>query len=359
MPRPRRVLITIRNLFHGSHIVDQFLSCSISVRAVVHDEPTQNILYQTFYDACTKGALDIVLVPDISAPNAFFDALAITPNPFDVVIHTAGPAFSTTGHDNTEIATFASFYTTTLLQHIAALAPQVRRFILNTAVSAAPLLLWQPSLDGSPATPVAAPLDEASLVPAWEMVRQQAEAPAWRFVEEARPGFDVVTLAAAAVYGPPKSGVRSLDELDEGDFRVWREFMCAGGWAAQVPGNGMYCYADVRDLAFAHCQAAFISQAGNQRFIICAGALSAQTICDVLRRHVPELRDRVPKGSPGTSSLPPNLPRPDATATSALLGLIKYHSVEETLVPLARWLLGIERQQQMQQPGMAFVQRFG
>ncbi|KAL9096338.1 MAG: hypothetical protein Q9165_001335 [Trypethelium subeluteriae] len=98
----------------------------------------------------------------------------------------------------------------------------------------------------------------------------------------------------------------------------------------------------MKDLAFAHVQAALIPEAGNRRFIISAGQISSQEISDILRSNFPELADRIPKGKPGTSSLPEKAYSADSTPAVEILG-VRFHITEETLVTLAKELLEIER----------------
>ena len=48
-------------------------------------------------------------------------------------------------------------------------------------------------------------------------------------------------------------------------------------------------YVEVRDITLAHVLAMTTPEAGNQRFIITAGAASCQKIADILRAKFPEL----------------------------------------------------------------------
>jgi len=58
--------------------------------------------------------------------------------------------------------------------------------------------------------------------------------------------------------------------------------------------------------------------AGNQRYIVTAGAVDSQRIADILRENVPGADERVPKGTPGKSSLPGDAWKADNSRVSYL-----------------------------------------
>ena len=99
-----------------------------------------------------------------------------------------------------------------------------------------------------------------------------------------------------------------------------------------------------QEVAAAHISAIFTPEAGGNRFIICAGQISSQKISDTLRADFPELKDRTPIGKPGSSSLPEERQRYDASAAKAekVLG-IQFRSVEETLKDLGAQLIALEK----------------
>ena len=74
------------------------------------------------------------------------------------------------------------------------------------------------------------------------------------------------------------------------------------------------------------------------------GQISAQEICDILRKNVPELAERTPVGKPGTSSLHKGAFDADSTPAKDVLK-VQFRSAEATFVDLARQLLEIEKRE--------------
>lgn len=106
----------------------------------------------------------------------------------------------------------------------------------------------------------------------------------------------------------------------------------------------MYAESPQQEVAAAHIAAIFTPEAGNQRFIICAGQISSQQISDNLRAAFPELAERTPIGKPGVSSLLEEAARYSASSEKAkkILG-IKFRPLEDTLKDLGGQLLALEK----------------
>jgi nucleoside-diphosphate-sugar epimerase len=129
-----RILITGANGFLGSHILKQLLPReNVSVRAVVRsDSKIDNVKH----DFGTYKNLDFAIVPDITSPNAFDDALTKTDIPFDTVIHSASPFLYTAVKDNREFLDPAIKGTTEILKNVKAVAPNVKRVIITSSFAA-------------------------------------------------------------------------------------------------------------------------------------------------------------------------------------------------------------------------------
>ena len=73
--------------------------------------------------------------------------------------------------------------------------------------------------------------------------------------------------------------------------------------------------------------------------------MSLQAVSNILRTRFPEPEDRLPPGgNQGKVAIPRKFSKDlvDSAPASAILGLIKYITVEETLVDVAKQLLGLE-----------------
>jgi nucleoside-diphosphate-sugar epimerase len=162
---------------------------------------------------------------------------------------------------------------------------------------------------------------------------------AWEFIEKEKPNFDLVTLTPPMIYGPLRHSIDSVKELNESNLRIYKLFINSKE-DAELPPNGLHIYTDVRDIAHAHILAATIPEAGGQRFIVCEGQISSQEISDMLRKNIPELEGRTPKGTPGVK-IDERLFTASSEKAGRVLGLT-YRSKEETFVELAKQLLEIE-----------------
>jgi nucleoside-diphosphate-sugar epimerase len=144
------------------------------------------------------------------------------------------------------------------------------------------------------------------------------------------------------VYGPLRHSIKSPQDLNESNARIYNLFINSSK-DAELPPNGMPVYTDVRDLAEAHVLAASLPQASGQRFIVCAGQVASQEISDMLRAAVPELESRTPVGTPGGNGLPEDQYACSSEKAKRVLGLT-FRGKEETFVELGRQLLEIEKQ---------------
>lgn len=94
----------------------------------------------------------------------------------------------------------------------------------------------------------------------------------------------------------------------------------------------------------AHIKALSIPEAGNNRFLVCAGQAPSQSISDILRSKFPELGEKTPEGRPGTNSLPEESDRYNASSVKAqgVLGL-SMRTLEETIEDLGKQLISLDR----------------
>ena len=145
------------------------------------------------------------------------------------------------------------------------------------------------------------------------------------------------------IYGPLAHTVKNTSELNESTARIYNNFVNSKK-EADLPPDGLYLYADVRDVAAAHIASVFTPGAGGNRFLVSARQISSQQIADTLRAAFPELEERTPKGNPGSSSLPVKFNQYDADSakTKNVLGIV-FRPVEDTLRDLGAQLLELEK----------------
>lgn len=123
-----RVLLTGANGFIGSVILEQLLKAGHSVRSVVRSSSKANQILADFPNYGSK--LDTAIVPDITTPGAFNEAVKSNP-PFDTVIHTASPFLYRAIKDNSEFLNPAIHGTVEVLKSVKEFAPQVKRVVIT------------------------------------------------------------------------------------------------------------------------------------------------------------------------------------------------------------------------------------
>jgi nucleoside-diphosphate-sugar epimerase len=129
----QRALLTGANGFIGSHILEQLLAQGYSVRAIVRSQAKAQQVISDFPNYGSK--LDTGVVPDITAPGAFDEAVKSNP-PFDTVIHTASPFLYRVISDNQEFIEPAIKGTVEILKSVKAHAPEVKRVVITSSCAA-------------------------------------------------------------------------------------------------------------------------------------------------------------------------------------------------------------------------------
>ncbi|TVY80809.1 Ketoreductase [Lachnellula suecica] len=345
----KRIILTGANGFVGSHILSRLLAAGHSVRSIVRSQAKASQVAADFPDYDGQH-LDFGIVPDITTPGAFNEAVKSSP-PFDILIHTASPFLYGAVSNNLDFLDPAIKGTLEVLKAVKEFAPSVMRVVLTSSCAAvinfaAPFASDPPKVyteeDWNPIT-----WEKALTGPAnngYQASKKFAEQAAWDFVQKGKPNFDLVTLTPPMIYGPLRHSIASVKQLNESNLRIYNLFVNSKE-DAELPPNGLHIYTDVRDIALAHVKAATIPEASGQRFIICAGHVSSQEISDILRKSMPELKSRTPKGTPG-AKVDPKLFTASSEKAKKVLGLT-YKTKEETFVELAKQLLEIERNEKV------------
>ena len=138
------------------------------------------------------------------------------------------------------------------------------------------------------------------------------------------------------IYGPSFPDSISLKHLGTSPADI---HALMNGSLTEVPGTVMPAFADVRDVALAHLRAFESEQFG--RFLIASGRWSKQEVCDLFREKFPQLRDRVPIGTPGDKG--PDCYLIDSSRAHSVLG-IEFTKFEDTFTDMAETFLKMEKQ---------------
>jgi nucleoside-diphosphate-sugar epimerase len=346
-----RVLVTGANGFVAENILNVFLEAGASVRGTVRTESKAKLLEETFHKYASAKKLDFAIVPDITAPGAFDDALSNTT--FDIVIHSASPFNYRTNTSNAEFLEPAVKGTTSLLQSVAKHAPTVKRVVLTGSCASIihfqdPKFTHPPKVyteaDWNPVTwDTAMVTDNMNAV--YQASKKYAEQSAWDFASDQKPQFSLAVVNPPMIYGPmiDPSIYSKPSDLPESLYGIYKNVLAPGlTESSPMPAAGLHLYADVRDVAKAHYLAATTPAAGGHRFVICAGEMTPQRMANILREKMPELRSRIPRGDPDTWAMGEGAFEGRSKLAEEILG-IKFRPAEETIGDLGPQLIEIEK----------------
>lgn len=330
------VLITGASSFVGAHVLEQFLSEGTPVRGVARSQSSADRILKV--NAKYASLLNFVIVPDITAPGAFDDAV----KDVEGVIHIASPFTINIKDNERDLLIPAIEGTTQILESTYKYAPQVKRVVITASFASVfdlskgfrPGYVYSEK-DFNPAT-----YDEGKSgngIFAYCASKALAERAAWKFVEEKQPRFSVSVINPPVIYGPNHHYIDNLNELNTSSGMF---YSLMNGSRTEVPPTTTWAIVDVRDVARAHKIAYYKPEAGGQRYLTTLGNFSFQQICDILREEFPELRDRVPIGNPGAPL--PDVYGVDNTKVKSELG-IDFISLRQMVIDTAKNFLDIEK----------------
>jgi nucleoside-diphosphate-sugar epimerase len=303
-PASQTILITGASGFVAAHVVSVFLKAGYNVRGTVRSDNTGRKVLSTHASTTSlpsSGKLTLSIVSDITIPGAFDEAV----KGVDGVIHTASPFFFAGVDDyDAQLIQPAVKGTTEILSSIQRLNPNVKRVVITSSFASMVDLMkgYRPGhtyseKDWNPVT-----YEQALAGPtpvAYCASKTFAEKAAFEFVSKNKPNFTISTICPPMIYGPNLHHVESLSKLNTSSADIWN---LINGSTQEVPFTPVPAYSDVRDVAQAHLKAYEVPEAGGERFFITSGTFINQTICDIIRKEFPQLKDRTPKGNEGASA---------------------------------------------------------
>lgn len=338
------VLLTGASGFIAAHCLKSCLSRGWKVRFTVRSEEKAKKILEAHLES--KDLLDYVIVPDISASNAYKDVFDNGGDALEAIIHTASPFHFDFTDPKTEILDPAIQGTVNLLAAVSANAPHVKRVVITSSFAAIfdpKKGLWPghtyTETDWNPVT-----LEEglgSDKPTTYRASKKLAEQAAWDYVKDNNVTFDLVTLCPPMVFGPVVNN-QSLTSLNTSNQRIW-DYL--SGKSQEVGPDGVHLWIDVRDLAEAHARAVEKADAGGKRFFTVADEIfSNQHIADILHKHYPDRATLIPKGVPGRGLglKEGEVFTSDNTPSKNVLNLV-YRGFEETVIDTSNSLLQLER----------------
>lgn len=157
--------------------------------------------------------------------------------------------------------------------------------------------------------------------------------------EHPHVGFSLTTICPPWIFGPNLNPITNLDYLNESTEDIWK---LINGSTKTVPPIDFGGFADVRTVGEAHLKAFEKDEAAGQRFLV-GQHYDYQSAVDAIREAIPELRNCVPEGTPGSGmNFKDAVYTPDRTKAETVLG-IKYIDLKTTMVDTAANLIAAEK----------------
>jgi nucleoside-diphosphate-sugar epimerase len=160
-----------------------------------------------------------------------------------------------------------------------------------------------------------------------------------------KPSFDLTVLNPHVIVGPmlqPLAGPENVSSTN-----VFPIYNFINGVYDKIEGLTFpaWHHVDARDVAKAHILSMTTPAASNKRIILVSGLITAQIVINIIRKHFPELRDRVIEGNP--EKLMPDGIDPTDWDTSRSREIFgpewKYIDAEQSVVDTVRDLLEHEK----------------
>lgn len=258
-----KVLVTGASGFIASRIVERLLERGHSVRGTVRSLANKKDLRAL--EGLEGERLELVEA-ELLTPGAF-DAAA---QGCEVVLHTASPYVLDAKDPQRDLVEPAVEGTRNVLR-AAAKAPSVRRVVVTSSMAA---ITDEPESDHVLTEQDWNTRSSLERNP-YYYSKTMAERAAWAFVEEQRPGFDVVVVNPFLVIGPSRSpNLNTSNQLFVD--------LLKGAYPGVM--NLTWGFVDVRDVAEAHVRAAEKPEARG-RYLTAGDTISMRSLVELLQKN--------------------------------------------------------------------------
>ncbi|CAE6472010.1 unnamed protein product [Rhizoctonia solani] len=335
-------LLTGGNGFIAVHILSLLLKHGHIVTTTVRSESKTTHLRKIFSEAVGSGQLKFAIVEDITTPGAFDQV--VKDNSFDAILHTSSPLVFNVQDVEKDILQPAIKGTTEILKSAKEHGSTIKRVIITSSFAALASRAHPPNhiyteKDWNPVT-----YEYAVNNPevAYFASKALAEKAAWEFIENEKPGFDLVTICPTMVYGPVLQEVTSLNQINASSLQFYQVF---NGQNKELQPFGVWLWVDVRDVATAHVAALEKPEAGGKRFLLAEGNFNIGQVTEYIWTHYPGRAEvkGIPR-STSTSGYPPEGVYSADTSTAKTILSIDYIKFEDMLKDQLAQFVALEKE---------------
>lgn len=288
------LLVTGANGYAAGHIIKLALENSYHVKGTVRSKSSVAKLEETFSQYGPMFSVSIV--DDITKPESYEGALDSS---VTGVIHTASPFMFEIADKKQDMLDPAINGAIAILEAVKRYGSSVRR-VVTTSSFAANLDVTQEFRPGYIYTEEDwCPLTyEAGAAADWGAVsyiasKALSEKAMWDWMKTESPSFSHVVINPAWIFGPHVPPLASIDNLNQSTSQLWALMD-----ADKIPTTDFAAFVDVRDVAKIHIAAFEHPEAAGHRFLV-GSHFDYQSAADAAREELPELRSRIPEGTPG------------------------------------------------------------
>lgn len=293
------VFISGANGFLAQYIIDGLLKQDYKVIGSVRNEAKAKKLMESF----KNSNLTTVIVPDISVIDAFDAVFQKYGKDIKYVIHTATPvAFESEDYTTAIINPMVTAAEGILYSIKKFAADYVSRFVYTSSIGA-----MRPDFDNAfneSAWNRVEINDIVNPLMAYCYAKKIAEQKIWKFQEENinTIKFSVTTINPSIILGPQKfeNDVKPVLNFSN---QLINNIIHAKPDADSTINPFSDSFINVRDIATAHIQAIQMDALANERLILAGKTYSDQDVLDILNRGFPNLRGKIPVGTPGSGNL--------------------------------------------------------
>lgn len=290
------VLVTGANSFYAAAIMEKLAKEGVLIHATVRSP-----ISKPYLEAQFGASIKVFIVPDITAPAAFEEAIAGC----DAVFHIASPFrynFTNAKRDMLEPAIQGALSAL----KAATTEPQTRRVVFTSSVASCinpvhPTGFHRPGYTYTEADWNPLSFEEAATYtefpPVYTASKALAEKAAWEFMEAEPRSFDLVCINPCHTWGDYKQQVSSPEKMNATNSDLAR---LMDGAESSLPATIMPWMTDIDEVAQAHVNALYNLSASG-RYIIANSAYDFQQVVDLMRLHFAgeDWISRVPRGVPG------------------------------------------------------------
>ncbi|KAK6815039.1 hypothetical protein RU639_008577 [Aspergillus parasiticus] len=350
--KQQHVLLTGANGFTASHILSVLLERGYAVTATVRSQEKAAAIIRTHPSWERRVKFAIVL--DFTRRQPFDEVFKGAEVPFAFVIHTASPVtlqakdmqklvIETAVVGVTEILGSAHRYGGTDLKRFVLLSSAVTA--LKSFEDLARLGPPYTEKDWNPITAQQA-LECGDGVLGYIVSKVQAERAAWEFMKTNIPAFELTVRNPHLITGPMIHPISGMSSINATNYFVIAKFI-DGIHKDELKDMRFpfYHVVDVRDVARSHVDALTNPAAAGRRVLI-SELMTPQLVVNIIRKHFPFLRERVPEGN--SAQILPDGVHPtgwdtrisqDILAKGAVDGQWSYISLEKSVVDTVQFMI--------------------